>query len=141
MKKILSKLMASGQEFSDWALLFLRLFAGCMMLTHGWAKLTNFTTLSAVFPDPLGIGSTSSLVLILFAEVGCSLLLLAGLATRLATIPLLFGMSVALFVIHGADPFAVRELPLVYIGMYIVLLIAGGGRFSVDEFIQRKFIR
>lgn len=55
MKKILSKLMASGQEFSDWALLFLRLFAGCMMLTHGWAKLTNFTTLSAVFRSTYGV--------------------------------------------------------------------------------------
>ena len=30
------------------------------MLSHGWAKLASFSTLSATFPDPLGVGSTLS---------------------------------------------------------------------------------
>ena len=109
----------------DGALLFLRLFIGGMMLSHGWAKLASFSTLSATFPDPLGVGSTLSLLLILFAEVGCSCLLIFGLMTRLATLPLMFGMLMAFFVIHGADPFAVRELPLLYLGVYVFLLWGG----------------
>ena len=116
MKELLLKLVASDRKHLDGALLFLRLFIGGMMLSHGWAKLASFSTLSATFPDPLGVGSTLSLLLILFAEVGCSCLLIFGLMTRLAALPLMFGMLMAFFVIHGADPFAVRELPLLYLG-------------------------
>lgn len=142
MKELLLKLVASDRPHLDGGLLFLRLFVGGMMLfVHGMAKLLAFPELSQSFPDPLGIGSTFSLVLILCAEVGCSVLLLLGLMTRLATLPLLFGMLMAFFVIHGADPFAARELPLLYIGMYVVLLWTGGGKYSLDEIIRQKFIR
>ncbi|MFR5955158.1 MAG: DoxX family protein [Odoribacter splanchnicus] len=88
MKELLLKLVASDRKHLDGALLFLRLFIGGMMLSHGWAKLASFSTLSATFPDPLGVGSTLSLLLILFAEVGCSCLLIFGLMTRLAALPL-----------------------------------------------------
>ena len=67
MKELLLKLVASDRKHLDGALLFLRLFIGGMMLSHGWAKLASFSTLSATFPDPLGVGSTLSLLLILFA--------------------------------------------------------------------------
>ena len=119
MKELLLKLVASDRKHLDGALLFLRLFIGGMMLSHGWTKLATFSVLSATFPDPLGVGSTLSLLLILFAEVGCSCLLIFGLMTRLAALPLMFGMLMAFFVIHGADPFAVRELPLLYLGVYV----------------------
>ena len=129
MKELLLKLVASDRKHLDGALLFLRLFIGGMMLSHGWTKLATFSVLSATFPDPLGVGSTLSLLLILFAEVGCSCLLIFGLMTRLATLPLMFGMLMAFFVIHGADPFAVRELPLLYLGVYVFLLWGGAGSF------------
>lgn len=141
MKDLLLKLVVSDWKHLNGAILFLRLFVGCMMLTHGWAKLSSFTDLSVTFPDPLGVSSTFSLVLILFAEVGCSLFLIFGLMTRLATLPLMFGMLMAFFVIHANDPFAVRELALLYLGIFIVLLWTGGGKYSVDEMIRQRLIR
>ena len=131
MKELLLKLVASDRKHLDGALLFLRLFIGGMMLSHGWAKLASFSTLSATFPDPLGVGSTLSLLLIL----------IFGLMTRLAALPLMFGMLMAFFVIHGADPFAVRELPLLYLGVYVFLLWGGAGSYSLDEWIRRRIIR
>ena len=136
MKELLLKLVASDRKHLDGALLFLRLFIGGMMLSHGWTKLATFSVLS----DPLGVGSTLSLLLILFAEVGCSCLLIFGLMTRLAALPLMFGMLMAFFVIHGADPFAVRELPLLYLGVYVFLLWGGAGSYSLDEWIRRRII-
>ena len=44
------------------------------------------------------------------------------------------------FVIHGADPFAVRELPLLYLGVYVFLLWGGAGSYSLDEWIRRRII-
>ena len=141
MKDLLLKLVASDRPHWNGALLFLRLFAGGMMLTHGWAKLSSFGDLSETFPDPLGVSSRFSLVLILLAEVGCSMLLIFGLMTRLATLPLIFGMLMAIFIIHGEDPFAVRELALLYLGMFVVLFWSGAGKYAIDEIIRQSITR
>ena len=49
MKELLLKLVASDRKHLDGALLFLRLFIGGMMLSHGWTKLATFSVLSATF--------------------------------------------------------------------------------------------
>ena len=54
---------------SNAARLFLRLFVGILMLTHGIAKIENFDTLVDTFPDPIGLG-TLTLPLIILVEVG-----------------------------------------------------------------------
>ena len=58
---------------SNAARLFLRLFVGILMLTHGIAKIENFDTLVDTFPDPIGLG-TLTLPLIILVEVGASIL-------------------------------------------------------------------
>lgn len=75
----------SKDSLYNCGILLFRCIVGGFMLTHGWQKLQNFDMLSTVFPDPLGVGSTISLVLIILAEFGCSLLIIIGLFTRLAT--------------------------------------------------------
>lgn len=140
MRDLLLKLVATDRKHFDTGILLLRLFIGGMMFAHGWTKLMTFHQLAAVFPDPLAIGSKASLVLVLCAEIGCSLLLIIGFMTRLATLPLMFGMLVAFFAVHATDPFAIRELPLLYFGVYVVLLWSGGGAYALDEWIRRKLI-
>ncbi|MCK4632032.1 MAG: DoxX family protein, partial [candidate division Zixibacteria bacterium] len=77
-----------GRSHSDGALLVLRLFVGFMMLLgHGGDKLLRFGEQVTNFPDPLGLGSGFSLVLVIFAEFFCSLAIVFSVLTRLATIP------------------------------------------------------
>jgi putative oxidoreductase len=121
------------------SLLIFRVIICSLMLKHGIEKLRNFEMISPYFPDPLGVGSMNSLLMILFAEVGCSILIMLGMLTRLATLPLIFGMSIAAFMIHEQDPFAMKELALMYLGPFIVLLISGPGKYSIDYLILRKF--
>lgn len=89
---------------------------GVLLLSHGIAKVNDFAALSEVFPDPLGLGSRISLTLAIFGELFCSVGFIVGAFYRLALIPMIFTMCVALFVVHGDDPFAVkgtrRDLPL-----------------------------
>lgn len=118
--------------------LILRLVAGGAMLSHGIPKLMAFSELSQSFPDPLGIGSLISLLMALGAEVGCSLLLILGLFTRLALFPLSFTMMMAFFIIHGNDPFAVKELALMYMTIYVAIFAIGAGRYSIDKLIFKK---
>ena len=125
----------SSDRWFDSAILFMRIFIGAMMLTHGIGKLQNYNATVNSFPDPLGIGSAVSFAIITFVEVGCSVLIIMGLFTRLATLPLIFGMFVATFIAFPDKSFAAGELSFVYMGIYIMLLISGGGRYAIDAFM------
>ena len=121
----------------DAGVTLLRLVLGLtMLLAHGVPKLANYLMLSAVFPDPYGISSTLSLILAIFAEFFCSLLLIFGLLTRPALIPLAFTMFTAFFMVHRADPFLNKELALLYLVGFMVLFITGPGRISLDAIVQ-----
>jgi putative oxidoreductase len=140
MKRIFNT--SSNQTVVNAALLILRIGIACFMLTHGWPKLMKLIAGGEIqFLDPFGLGATASFVLAIFAEVLCSFLLLFGLATRWATIPLIITMLVAIFVAHAADGFQKQELPGHYVLVYLFLLLVGPGKYSLDYFISRKLSR
>ena len=120
----------------DLGLLLLRLWLGVSMLwLHGWGKLLALLSGKLSFLDPLGIGETPSFLLTILAEVGCSVLLVLGLYTRLAAAVLAFTMGVAFFIVNSmklaSNPNG--ELAWFYFGGYLVLLFAGAGKYSVDK--------
>jgi putative oxidoreductase len=120
-------------KLQDFGLLAIRLLSGGMMLTHGLPKFDRLFGEGPVkFADPFGLGPEISLGMVLFAEVGCSLLVMAGFKTRWATLPLLFTMLMAAFYAHGSDPFSDKELSLLFFTLFLSVLISGGGRYSVD---------
>lgn len=124
------------------ALLLLRVTAGVFMLTHGMGKFsTLFGDEPIAFADPIGIGEPASLALAVFAEVGCSILLIFGIATRFAAIPLLITMLVAAIIVHANDEFGRKELPLLYGAIYVSIALAGAGKFSVDYWIYQNIKR
>jgi len=116
-------------------LLAFRILFGILLLTHGIQKWMSFSELSGSFPDPLGVGSSVSLGLAIFGEVVCSVAFIFGAFYRLALIPMIFTMGVAFFVIHGGDPFAAKELAFVYLIAYIIMYIAGPGKFALDRLV------
>lgn len=137
MNKILKFLFPIKPEQTNVSLFLLavRLLLGFLFMSHGLQKLSNFDALSGSFPDPLGVGSNASLGLAIFGELACSIGFIFGLFYRLALIPMIFTMGVAFFVIHGSDPFAVKELVFVYLGLFILMFIAGPGKYALDRFI------
>jgi putative oxidoreductase len=61
-----------------------------------------------------------------------------GLFTRVALGFLIFTMIIAAFVVHGADPFEKREMALIYLSAYLLLMTFGAGRFSIDHMIEKR---
>jgi putative oxidoreductase len=122
-------------------LLAARVVFSILLMMHGAQKLANFESLSASFPDPLGVGSSLSLGLAIFGELACSLACMTGFLYRLSMLPMMFTMLVAFFIIHANDPFSqVRELPFLYLVAFILLYIAGPGKYSIDYYLGKMLM-
>ena len=130
MKKLLS---IHYNTFSfNTAMLILRITMGLLMMTHGYDKLVHFSERKLQFYDFLGLGSTTSLILAIFAEFFCALFISIGLFTRLVSIPLVITMVVVVFKVHNMDFFGKAELGGLYLAGFFVLMLCGPGRVSVD---------
>ncbi|MDA3881124.1 MAG: DoxX family protein [Prolixibacteraceae bacterium] len=138
MKQIKQLLSVNNAPVStDFALLLIRVGFGVLMLTHGIPKFGMLFSGEPVQFLPLfGLSATASMALAATAEVGGSLLLILGLGTRIAVIPLIFTMLVAVFVAHASDPLAVKEPAIHFLIAYFALLFAGSGRYSVDKLLK-----
>jgi putative oxidoreductase len=92
------------------------------------------------------------------AEFGCALLVMVGLATRLAAVPIVFAMAVAAFVAHGADPWSMeqaaklffageskswasKEPALLFLVPFLALIFTGAGKFSIDGLIKSRWAK
>lgn len=122
----------------SYGLLALRIFISVLLMTHGYGKIVNYETLSNQFTDFLGIGAKWNLILVILAEVGCSILIILGLFTRLSALPIMFSMIIAAFIAHKADPFHVKEMAILYLGLFTFILYTGAGKFSADNMITKK---
>ncbi len=123
----------------DILILIVRIFVGISMLTHGIPKLQTLVLNNQIqFMSFIGMGSIFTMVLVVFAEFLCSLFVILGLFTRIACIPLMFTMLVAFFVVHGSDAYADKELSILYFFIYLIILVLGSGKFSVDALMTKK---
>jgi putative oxidoreductase len=135
MKKLLSTKYSTG-AFNT-AMLILRLGLGILMMHAGYNKLVNFGEMQHKFINFMGIGTTASLALVVFAEFFCSMFLIIGLFTRFAAIPLIITMCVALFKAHNGQVFGDGQTATLYLTGYLVLLFVGPGKLSVDSMIGK----
>lgn len=139
--------MTRTERLADVGLLILRIGAGGYLATHGWGKVGMVFEGKGLGMDPIGLGETTSLVLVAFAEFVCSLLVLAGLFTRLAALPVVFAMGVAAFVAHANAPWTMqpnggsKEPALMFLTCFLALAFTGAGRFSLDHVLRQRRAR
>ena len=117
----------------DLGLLFLRISSSILMLTHGLPKLQKLISGNFEFGDPIGIGSTPSLFLAVIGEFICPILIIVGFKTRWATVPTIITMLVAALIVHGADPFNVKEKAVIFLIAFVTVLMMGPGKYSLDK--------
>jgi putative oxidoreductase len=124
-------------------LLVLRLIAGGIMIVHGAQKLFVFgmANVGANF-GKMGVPAAGLMgPFISLLEVLAPIAIIIGLLTRLAALGLAFDMLGAIALVHFKNGFFNPmgfEFPLALLGMYAVLVIAGGGDYSIDASIARR---
>jgi len=131
MKRLLST--ACSETSFNIAVFILRVtFGTLLLLNHGIDKLKHFAQMQHHFPDPFHIGSTVSLMLVLFAEVFCVVFVILGLFTRLMAIPVVIAMLVAVFLINKGYHEIGHEVAILYLVGFFSVLLMGSGKYSID---------
>jgi putative oxidoreductase len=132
---------SDDSDLTHMALLVARLWFGLTMLfNHGFDKLAHFNDIVGTFPDPLRLGQEASLIMVILAEVVGALLLTVGFMTRVAAALLVIDMFVAFLMVHktAMNGQGSGELAFLYLAGFVMLLIAGGGLFSLDTLAFNK---
>lgn len=145
MKNQIAKVLSTNS--ANWSPVALRLVLGVTMTAHGAQKLFGWfggyglSGTAGFFADKLGL--TPGLFWATLAGSGeffGGLLLILGLATRLAALNTAVVMLVAIFTVHGGGFFAPAgmEFPLSLLAMSLALVISGGGALSADARLTRS---
>lgn len=139
MDKILQLLFTTNSQYKDLILLVFRvLICASLIYVHGIPKITDIEAEIANIPDPFGFGKESAAILAIFANIVCPVLIILGLFSRLATLPILAVTLTGLFIVHGSDPAKVRDVPYMYSVAFGLLFMLGPGKLSIDRQMEKR---
>jgi len=128
---------------SDLAYFLLRVTVGLMVIPHGWGKVFGpgvagvATYLAKLHLEP----ATPLAVIVMFTETIGGLLVAIGLFTRPMAALLVIEFIVLLLVVHVPRGYMAQggvEFPLLWLLMYVVVLLRGGGPWSLDRKIGKE---
>lgn len=135
-------ILKQKDKFQDYSLLLLRLFMGITFIIYATKKIQNFDTYVTLFSDKLDLPlPLLNLYLVIGIEGIGGALLVLGIFIRLVSIPLIFTMITALFLVNISNGFAASnfgvEVPLSYISILFILVSFGAGKFSFDRKLEK----
>jgi putative oxidoreductase len=136
-------LLAATRKISWLPPLLTRLTLGTIFLGTGWGKLQNLAKVTDYFGRELHLPAPGlCAVLVGSAELVCGMLLLVGLIARLAAIPLMVTMIVAIIVARANDLDGIRDLVSLsefhYFLMLLWIAIFGPSVISADHLLERQ---
>ena len=139
-------LYSVGHTYSNLSRLFLRLFTGIMFMQLCIRQSLNFDSLVNTYQGIMGLSPESTITVLLIIELLCAVCIMLGFLTRLAVLFPLGLMLVAEKVIMSSGESITNQLfnfapgyPVMFIGIFIYLLLAGPGKISLDYFIAAHF--
>ena len=127
---------------SSLGFLVLRLCVGVLLIHHGYEKLNDIDNFADAFVRPLHLPFPILLSYIAaFSEIAGSWMLITGLGVRFGALAIFGTMTIAIYhaIVTSGFNIYLLELLGLYWGGAFCLVLNGGGLFSVDELIVRKF--
>ena len=139
-------LYSVGHTYSNLSRLFLRLFTGIMFLQLCIRQMLNFDQIVPTFSGFMGLSPEASVTALVIVEMLCAVCIMLCLLTRLAVLFPLGLMLVAEDVIMSSQASVSDQLfnfqpgyPVMFIGIFIYMLLAGPGKISLDYIIAAHF--
>ena len=121
-----------SHEGADWAILYLRLFIGTIILLHNVGKMQAYNEIINYYPSWGIFGSAFIFVAIATIEVLCAISLMLGYKVRLSAAIMAASLLISLLFLFPGKGFGTSELLFVY------LVISGGGVYSLDALASAK---
>ncbi len=139
-------LYSAGHTYSNLSRLFLRLFTGIMFLQLCIRQMLNIDKILPTFDGFLGMSPEASMTVLVVVELLCAVCIMLGLLTRLAVLFPLGLMLVAENIFMSTNAVVPNQLfnfepgyPVMFIGIFVFLLLAGPGKISLDYIIAAHF--
>ena len=140
-------LYSVGHTYSNLSRLFLRLFTGIMFLQLCIRQLLNFDIIVDTHQGFMGLSPEASITMLLVVELLCAVCIMLGFLTRFAVLFPLGLMLIAENVIMSSPGGSITDqlfnfqpgYPVMFIGIFIYLLLAGPGKISLDYIIAAHF--
>ncbi len=111
------------------------------LFIHGLKKITNFQEEIQHIPDPFGMGGYNATIIAIFSNIVCSIFVAMGLFTRLFALGAFMIPFIGLTIVHLNDPWAVRDVPLMYSIAFLVIILLGPGKHSLDNVINKRWFK
>lgn len=138
-------LYSVGHTYSNLSRLFLRLFTGIMFLQLCIRQMLSFDEIVHSFDGFLGLSPESAMTVLLVVELLCAVCIMLGFLTRLAVLfpmgLMLVAENVLLPQTSVTDPIFsfLPGYPVMFIGIFVYMLLAGPGKISLDYLIAAHF--
>lgn len=124
----------------DLGLFFLRITGSLLLLyVHGLPKVLHFSEELTRIEDPFGFGPWFSLIPAIVAEVVCPILILFGVATRLACLPIIAVLLVAMLAVHPDWSIAEGQFGWLLLIIFTTLAITGPGAWRLHTRVTERF--
>lgn len=138
----------AGHTYSNLSRLFLRLYTGVMFMQFGIRQWIHFDTIAPTFLNLGCLSSEASLTLMIAIEIVCSAMMILGFMSRISVLPPLAAMIFAenhiLTNMVNVEPSHLIStqpgyVPILFIGIFCFMMLAGPGKISLDYLISLKF--
>lgn len=137
----------------NWGALVARVFLGVVILPHGLQKLLGMFggygfSATVEYFSSTGIPSVIGILIVLGESFG-ALFLILGLISRLSAAGIAIIMLGAILMVHGQHGFFMNwfgaqagegfEYHLLALGLALVVIVDGGGKWALDSGLAGKF--
>lgn len=127
-------------EAFNWTMFFFRIVVSLeLIVVHGFKKIGVGVKEAEHIPNPLHLPEMINNVFAISANIFFPFLVLIGFCTRAATLPILSVTLTGYFVLHWNDAALIRDTPFMYSIVFLLILIIGPGKYSIDNYIYKKY--
>ena len=142
MKKLLIRITtiypSSEHNFHLSILIFRIALSLQLMIVHGLKKIGIGVEEAEKIPNPVHLPEWLNNLFGISSNLFFPVLVIFGLFTRIAVLPILAVTLSGYFILHWNDPLLVSDMPFMYSLAFLLLFVIGPGKYSIDNSINKK---
>ena len=134
----ITKVFPACNDYNFSILVFRILVSVELMMAHGVKKLGIGAAITEQIPNPLHLPGALNEAIATSVNLFFPVFIVFGFFTRLAALPILVVTLTSYFILHWGDSVLEKDAPFMYSAVFLLILVLGPGKYSIDYFINRR---